>query len=323
MSAFVLLILAAFGQLAEGAPSSGVPVSAPGADPTFTASIRAPNDRRIPAEVEGLITTMTAVEGARVTKGTVLATIDDRQVLAQQEVARIGFRAADEKAKDEIEEKYAMKAAAVALKDYQMGLEANASGRQVISPIDLEKKKLDYERARLQIEKAQKDQVLARLDADVKQAELDLAGVALTRRTIIAPFDGEVQLLLLHQSEWANPGDPILRLVQFDVMYVECPVSTAEFDPAELQGRPVTVVVNLARNRQATVEGRIVMASQLVVDMNKGYGQYLVRAEVKNERVRDFWLVRPGLPASMTIHVKQPAIQPAEAAQAAPRIEQR
>ncbi|HYO25302.1 MAG TPA: HlyD family efflux transporter periplasmic adaptor subunit, partial [Lacipirellulaceae bacterium] len=237
-----------------------------------------------------------------------IATIDDRHAQAAVDVARIGFQAADERAKDEIEKVFARLSAEVAQKDYQMSLQANASGMKVVSEIELEKKRLDWNRARLQIEKAEKDRVLARLEANVKQAELDAAEIAMDRRTITAPFDGEVQLVLLHDSEWVNPGDPILRLVQFDVMYVEGYVRADRFDPAELQGRPVTVTVKQARNRQVAIPGHVRWVNQTVVDTTEGYAEYLVQAEVKNTREGEFWLVRPGIRAAMTIHVNLPPV---------------
>ena len=149
-----------------------------------------------------------------------------------------GFTAADERAKDKIEEEYAIAAAGVAELDYRQSLQANAGGAQVVSPIDLEKKKLDWTRAKLQTAKARKDQRLARLDADVKNAELAAAQIALDRRIVTAPFDGEVQLVYSHESEWVNPGDPILRLVQFDVMHVDCMAPASEFDPGGAAGPP-------------------------------------------------------------------------------------
>lgn len=318
MNAVILIVLALFGQVS----SPGDSPSVAGADPTFDASIRAEHDILLPAEVEGLLTRVAVTEGAQVQIGDVLATIDDRQAQAALEVAQAGYYSADEKAKDTIEQQYAEKAAAVARKDYEMALQANSGGRQVVSQIDVDKKKLDWERARLQIEKAIKDQRLARLDADVKQAELKAAGVALDRRTVTAKFNGEVQHVHAHENEWVNPGDPVMRLVQFDVLHVDCLVPSTEWDPSELQGRTVTVIVTLARNRQATVQGHIIHASQLVVDSTSERRAYMIRAEVKNERQGDFWLVRPGLPARMTVHVSQPPVT-IEAAQATPRGDQK
>jgi hypothetical protein len=86
----------------------------------------------------------------------------------------------------------------------------------------------------------------------------------------------------------------------------------------------VTVRVHLARGRQAAVTGHIVYVSQnylesadVGADTGAGaanYGaEYLVRAEVQNRRDGDFWLVRPGMPANLTIHVSQPPVETASA----------
>ncbi len=322
MCSSLLLFVALFGQIAgEAAPASPSNPSLNGDSIPYRASIQARYDNRVFAQVEGLLVTLNVTEGSQVTEGQVIGLIDDRTAQAAVDVAGIAFHAADERAKDTVEERYASKAAAVAKKDYEMGLQANLGGKQNISIIEMEKKKLDEERATLQIEKAQKDRRLARLDADTKLAELDANKIALERRTIVTPFAGEVQTVLLHESEWANPGDPILRLIQFDVMWVETPVLAQDYDPADLMGKPVTVTVSLARGQQAQVKGRVIYVDQSRIFSSTNPGQYRVRAEIKNQRVGNFWLVHPG-PAQMVIHVGQPAVESAAVAPAA-TVEQR
>ena len=53
-----------------------------------------------------------------------------------------------------------------------------------------------------------------------------------------------------------------------------------------------------------TLPGRITHVGQTVQAVK---GDYLVRAEIQNQRNGDYWLIRPGLRAEMTIHVSQPA----------------
>jgi multidrug efflux pump subunit AcrA (membrane-fusion protein) len=305
-AATIVLVLASLAQLSD-APASDQPAR----EPTLAASISAKNDRQIYAEVEGLITTLPIYEGMRVTEDQVVGAIDDRTAQAALDVARIASDAADERASYNIEERYARAATEVAATDFKMSQQANLQNPGVISPIEMEKKRLEVKRAMLQTEKAQSDQRLAKLEAQVKAAEQDAAEVALKQRTLVAQFDGEIQVQLLHEGEWVNRGDPIMRVVQFDVMNVESFVNAAEFDPSELQGRPVTVVITLARGRQATVRGHVVFASQAVVESSEGYSEYLVRAEVPNQRQGDFWLIRPGLTAKMTIHVNEPVVEAA------------
>jgi multidrug efflux pump subunit AcrA (membrane-fusion protein) len=316
--AWVVMAMVVLGQVSAEAPPTAVAPAqstpSPGVtgDLTLGCSITAQHSVEIAAEVEGTLLKLPLREGNIVEEGQVLATIDDRHAQAAYDVAKIGLEAATAKAEDKIEEEYAKAAAAVAEADLRKDLEVNQRNPGAVSNTEILKKKLDFIRSRLQIEKAQKDQVLSKLEADVKQAELTAAEVALQRRTIKAPFAGEAQTVYQKESQWVKPGDPIMRLVKFDVMDVECYVNVQDFDPVELANRPVTVKVNLARGRTATVEGKVVYINQSVLP-KAGGGIYLVRAEVQNQKNGDYWLVRPGLAAEMTIHVSRPPMEVAEA----------
>ncbi|QDT01040.1 HlyD family secretion protein [Adhaeretor mobilis] len=273
-------------------------------DPTYDdVRIKVQDDIDIPAEEEGVLITMNVREGTRVKQGDIIGTIDDRLPKAQRVIAEFSLEAARARADDDIEEKYAKKAAEVAKTDWEQDLEAERRSPGAVAAIQIRRKKLDWERSILQIEKAEKDQFLSEKEVNIKVAELGAADVSLERRTIKAPFDGDVQTVYRHQSEWVNPGEPILRLLKLDTMHVECFVDSSKFDPVDIAGKPVTVRVDLARGRKASFEGRIIYVSQSV----QSDGHYLVRADVANERAGDYWLIRPGLLASMTIHVSETA----------------
>ena len=188
--------------------------------------------------------------------------------------------------------------------DWQGDLKANLDNPKTVAESDIRQKKLVYERSMLQIEKSQKDRELARLDALTKRAERDAAKMALEWRTIKAPFDGEVVNLYRKQAEWVAPGDPILKLVRFDKLYVENFVDAHAFNPGELQGKPVTVQVPRARGQEISVPGFIVYVAQELTTDGKSFR---VRAEVENQLENNSWLIQPGVKARMTIHLKQPA----------------
>ncbi|BBO35944.1 efflux RND transporter periplasmic adaptor subunit [Lacipirellula parvula] len=310
MSSTLLVILALFAQVAEtpnyrygGQDHKQQQVDANG-DPVFEgASITAEEDSIISAEAEGTLVKLAVKEGDRVAQKGVLATIDERLAKAQVEAAKLTLDAATERANDMVEEKYAILARDVAEVDWKKDVAANTDSQKAVTEIQILQKKLVYDRSNLQIDKARKDQVIAKKEAAVKGAELKVAEIGLDRRIIKAPFEGEVQQLFQKESQWVNPGDPILRLVKFDVLRVEGRVLAAHFDPAELAGKPVTVSVTLARNRQVELPGRVTYVGQ-TVNINK---EFIVRAEIQNKREGDYWLVRPGLIAKMTIHVNQPA----------------
>jgi multidrug efflux pump subunit AcrA (membrane-fusion protein) len=83
-------------------------------------------------------------------------------------------------------------------------------------------------------------------------------------------------------------------------MEVEGPVDQTLFDPHELQGCDVTVEVQMARGRKETFPGRITKVSSLVSGSTKTYN---VRAEVVNRQEHGSWMLRNGLPATMTVHL--------------------
>ena len=108
------------------------------------------------------------------------------------------------------------------------------------------------------------------------------------------------------EAEWVNPGDPVLRIMQFDLLYCDGYVDAAAHDPSEVADRPVTVTVVSAQGERS-VKGRIVYASQEVEGTD-----FKVRAEFDNQQdEKGFWLVRPGQTATITIHLDQPPVETA------------
>ncbi len=288
---WLLMLAAVLGQ--RGGARADDPVLEP-------CEIKAREDIRIPAKEAGVLVKLPWKEGAVVKKGDLLAAINDLQSKAALEMAEIGLQAAKERAKSDIEIRYAQKASKVALADWEQDMAANRRTPGAVSEADLRRKKLDYERLELQIEKAQNDAVLAKYDVKSKEAEMKAAQLALERREIMAPFDGEIVALYRDESEWLSPGDPILRLVRFDTLYVEGFIDSTQYDPEQIDGRPVTIQVVRARGQDSTATGKIVYVSQLV----QGDRRYLIRAEVPNRRQGKHWAIRPGLETSMTIHMK-------------------
>lgn len=294
------LAVAALGQVSGGAPYSPTQ-----GDPTFEGFVMALDNVPISAEVDGPLTKLPVREGSRVAADDLLATIDDREAQAAVEVAEIGLDAALKRADDKVEEDYARAAADVAEAALFKSREANRKNPNSVPETEVLRLALDARRAELQIEKAQKDQVLAGLDANVKKAELHAARVALERRLMRAPFDGEVQKMFVQEAQWVRAGDPILQLVRFDTLKVECFVSSHQYRPVDLANRKVTVRVQSTGGRELSFQGRVVFASQLIES-----DDFMVRAEIPNQRVGKYWLLQHGLLARMTVHLNEAAEDP-------------
>jgi multidrug efflux pump subunit AcrA (membrane-fusion protein) len=250
------------------------------------------------AEEAGVLVNL-VTDGSTARAGDLLAQIDDRQPQFQMQAARNGFDAANERFMSPIEINYAKAASEVAHTGYLMLLDANKRTSGAVAPIEIEKARLEWKTTELQIEKAEHDKKIAGFEMNVKAAEYELGRLAVDRRSLEAPFDGVVVELRRHQHEWVNPGDPILHFKRLNTMRVEKRISQDDYDPQEIAGKRVTVVVKLARPRTETFTGRITYVSpQLDLD-----NTFLVRAEVENRQEGGYWLLRPNSQASMTIHL--------------------
>ena len=115
-----------------------------------------------------------------------------------------------EQAEDDIDVRYATKAHKVAEKEYELNQDLDRKRKGAVPFVELERLRLDAERAALAIEKAGNDRELAKFDYWTKRTEFEAAEKAIERRNILAPTKGEVVKLFRQQGEWVNPGDPIL-----------------------------------------------------------------------------------------------------------------
>lgn len=254
---------------------------------------------KVPAPEAGVLVQLAVEEGSQVRQGEVMAKIYDDEVQMQKKAAEYALGAAYKAATDDIQFRYAEASAAVAKKKYESSVAANTRVPDSISQVDLDKDKLEWDAAVLSTEKAQHDQALAKFEYHQKKAERDASDLAIQRRTILAPFDGEVLTLYRHQDEWVSPGDPIMQLVRLDTMRVEGALEQSSYDPHEILGCDVTVEVELARGRKEQFPGRITfISSQVELD-----GTYLVRAEVANRQEHGRWLLSDQMKAAMKIHL--------------------
>jgi multidrug resistance efflux pump len=293
-SFIALSVLLLFAQL----DGSDVP-SAEVSDPVITGMVKVADDIKLPAKEDGVLNHLAVEEGSTIKEGQVLGQIDDSIQRKQREAANYTLKGAIKRSQDKVEEEFAKAKADAAEADVEVLREANRITPRTITAMEMRQKELEWKAAQLSIEKAAKDRELATIEAWAKKAEVDIADLAIKRRVITAPFDGMVEKVYRKQDEWVMHGDPIMYLFRLDMMHVEGAVKQANFDPHELQGCDVTVEVQLARGRKETVRGKITKVSS-VVRLDK---KFEVRAEVPNRQQHGTWLLRDGMPATMTIHL--------------------
>jgi macrolide-specific efflux system membrane fusion protein len=261
-------------------------------------------DVPVPAKEAGVLTEILVKEGQQVARGQLLAQIDDARQQIEYKAARFKLDVAKEQASNDISVRYARKESEVNLYVYKKNAEANEKVPGSVAATDLRQKYLEWERATLGIEQSDLKLRTDKLEAKVKEAEMDAAAEGVERRKIKAPLDGLIVEIKRHEGEWVQlgMGDTVLRILRMDRLKIEGFLSAAEYSPAEVANRPVTVTVELAHGRVETFPGAIKYVSSEVEGGSER--TFKVYAEVFNRQENDFWLLRPGLSADMTIHLR-------------------
>lgn len=254
-------------------------------------------DVQVPALEAGALVSLDVSEGEFVSAGQLLARIDDRQPQLDKLAAELERDAAQAKAQDDIEVRYAEAALAVANAELERALAIERRSPGGVTQQEIQKLQLAKRRDELQIERSRLDMRVAQLTANVRQAAVKAAEDAVARRQILSPLNGVVVTLFHDKGEWVAAGEPVLQVIRIDRLRVEGFLSATEFGPEEVIGQPVTVEVPMAGGRAGRFAGRVVFVSPLVQAGNK----YRVRAEVENQLESGGPLLRPGMTASMTI----------------------
>ena len=256
------------------------------------------NDVDVPAEAQGVIRVLEVDEGHTVVAGQKLATIDDREVQINKDLAKIELEKAAEQAANDVRIRYAREDAKVSASELDAARTANQRQPGTFGEAEMRKMRLQLSRSTLGIEQAeldQKDYIYARESNTVK---LRAAEEEIGRRNIEAPFAGVVVDIQTRKGEWVNPGDPLLRLVQMDRLSIDGFLNVKDDRGRVQKGMPVVATVDTGAEKFET-KGKVSFISPLV----QAGGNFRVRVEVQNTQKDGQWMLRPGLPATFRIPV--------------------
>lgn len=258
------------------------------------------NDIDVPAEEAGRLLEVNAKEGDHVQKDALVAQINNQQALLSKVAAELERDAAQTRADDDIEVQYSIKSFELAETELNNDVEINRRQPGSVPATEIRRKQLDRTRAELQIGRSRLDLKVAQMTADVQNAAVQAAEDSIQRRRIIAPFGGQVLQVYRQANEWVNIGEPVLRVVQMDRLYVDGFFSGKEYNVVDIAGRPVTVEIALARGRKETFKGQVIFVNPIVQAGNR----HRVRAEVENRQEKNQWLLNPGSTVPMVIHLQ-------------------
>lgn len=238
------------------------------------------------AQVSGLIDVLDVKEGRRIRKGERVATIHDASVRAQIRRYELALDLARKKYSSDIDEQVAIKSQAVAENEFQRAIDANGKVANVYPPSEMDRLKLILDRSQLETARASHQRELARIEAELAEAELRLHQELLEKHHVIAPCDGMVVAMEKRAGEWVEPGSTIVRLVEIDKLRIEGFVQAADIS-SEWVGAKGTVSLHHGGKVQDTTADLVFVSPEA----NPVNGQVRVFLEVDNSDGK----LRPGL----------------------------
>ena len=240
-------------------------------------------------------------EGTRVTKDMLLGFLDARDALARQSAAELDYQVAmAEREKSEVAIVAAEATVRVAAAESAESVAVNDRVPGAIPKTQMRRQELTEQRASAEANVAKSDSHTAGLTVDLRDAQRVVASINVENHEIRSALDGEVVQIQVHEGEWVNPGEPIMRIVRLDKLRVSGFVKLSEYSPEEIAGADVTIVVNL-KQRKERLQSKITYVSPLISSV----GDYQVWCEVENKAQNGIWPIQPGMDAEMMIRLNR------------------
>ncbi|MEO1615365.1 MAG: HlyD family efflux transporter periplasmic adaptor subunit [Planctomycetota bacterium] len=257
------------------------------------------NKTKVPAQAQGKLLELNIEEGMTVKKGDVLAVIDAEQAGLALELKKAEELVAKIAAQNDINLRDAVATEEIASAEAKTLEELHERGA---APYwEMRKKQAEAERAKLRIELAQMNEKSAMAEFRVKEFASRLANYEIEMRTVRADFDAFVENRFSQLGEWVQPGTPIVELVQMDKVRVEGFVDAISYAGQVRKGTPVAIEITVGGTLADPVKKQLTGTIDYVsteVDLN---GRHRIWAEIKNERIGEDWLIKPGMTATMEI----------------------
>lgn len=254
---------------------------------------------QVPAQVEGMLTEIGVEEGAIVETGQTLAVIDDQQAQLTLQLKQAEEKEAELNALNDVNLRDAQKSEELAREE--AAAHADLARQGATPEWEARAKALEANRAKLRIELAQMNESIAKVQYLAKKAERAMAELEITRRKIVAPFDGFVELRIAQLGEWVQPGSPIVQLVQMDRLRVQAFVSAIDPEHMVMPGMPVVLEFDLGGETRERINGAIGFVGNDVDASNRRR----VWVEFENKRVGNDWLIKPGIRPELWVDTSQ------------------
>lgn len=183
--------------------------------------VKAPNSISVAAGVQGIVESLQVREGDDCGPGSPIAKIrcDEAEMLVKR--AELSLQVATLKSERKVDLLFAKKSAEVANQELARTLRANELASDTYPPSEVDRYRLLAERAALEIERAEVDVQLNRLQRDSLIVELAQARKTVERHTVKTPEEAVVIDVFKNVGEWVEPGDKLVELISIKKLRIE------------------------------------------------------------------------------------------------------
>ena len=231
-------------------------------------------------------------EGMNVVKGQVLGNFDDRVLRGTLKINQAQLDVAKSERDKEIEKVVAARGVQVAWAELESMLEANRKHSGTVSAVDVERAKLalEHAKANLELQIYTIDEIKTR-EVIVREAELEQTELQIELRKLVAPIGGMIVKVHAAEGEWKREGDPIVEILQLDIVWVRIEVNANRYTASDLDGKRAMIRARLPNGSVETFQGMVVFCDPTILAAG---GSFYVYIEVQNRRIGNYWLLQPG-----------------------------
>lgn len=244
----------------------------------------------VSAECSGVIKILSVTEGSRIQVGQELGKVKDDRALIALQKATYEWEVACKKQSSDIAIRLTEKAALVAVTEYERAVRANKEIPNTYAENEIDRRKLVYEKAKLEIEQAAYNRSLAEAEAAIAKTGLEQAELELRQHQIQSPVNGMVVAVKRRAGEWVEPGATIVEVVDMDVFRVEGFLTVVEAATLSLQ-REAHVVIPIG-DQALEKKGKVVFVSPEANPLNLQV-RVILEFPFSSEKERDIF--RSGL----------------------------
>ena len=297
---FAIVLLSVDAPLSEDSIGVGIEVQ--------DCTVRFAREVKVPALETGPVASVSVRLNESVKQGDPIARLDDRSLLIRRQASQLRRDTAYQESNDVNEIEYAE----TVLKQAEAELGSNRSIYDdvpgAVRMTDVFRLQLAVERGELEILQAKKRHRVAKVEAELRQAELSLIDDQLRNLHIDSPLDGVILEVMRSAGEWIQKGEPIATIGQIDRLHVRALLQTDLLAPEDCPSLPVSVHwVDPTTRKPHSLRGKVLSVDPQVISG----GQYIrIHAEIENLRSPDGsqWQLRPGTAVRMKVYPRLPSV---------------